>query len=57
MERICGARYARGYVKTPGASYLKLLESCTILNPDRKPFTSTRTINSAEKTRWERYLA
>lgn len=57
MERISGARYAKGYVNTPAASYLKLLESCTILNPDRKPFTSTRTINSAEKSRWERQLA
>lgn len=57
MERISGAQYARGYAHTPAASYLRLLESCTILNPDRKPYTTTRIINSAEKSRWERELA
>jgi hypothetical protein len=47
------ARLCPAYVSTPFTTYNRLMESCTILNPYRRPFVTLRTINQASKAQWE----
>lgn len=50
------ALYCSSYSETPLASYTKLMEACTVLNPTRRPFVTLRTVNQAGRTRWEREM-
>lgn len=48
------AIYSSGYGISSFNAYNNLMETCTILNPNRKPFVKLRTVNDAAKTHWER---
>lgn len=44
------ARLAQGYRASPHYTYEKLLESTTMLNPNRKTYLSTRKLNDIQGT-------